>query len=84
MQLLSGVVMVVWVAVKMLTYSVPYTLVSLVVTPLMVAAFNRASTRLARLSESPARKSARSTPIWKNQSPACGMCRLLGVKSFID
>lgn len=37
-QLLNGVVMVVWVAVKMLTYSVPYTLVSLVVTPLMVAA----------------------------------------------
>lgn len=36
--LLSGVVMIIWVAAKMFTYSVPYALVSLMVTPLMLVA----------------------------------------------
>ena len=36
--LLSGIVMIVWIAVKMFSYSVPYALVSLMVTPLTLVA----------------------------------------------
>ena len=70
---LSGSLLLVWVAVKMLTLSLPYGLISMLVVPFMAGEARKAF-RKTRI------EIGKVTPTSKRASPGCARCRLSGAR----
>ena len=72
---LSGVLFLVWIAYNMLTKSLPFALLSMMVVPVMAMVTFWFSTRRAGLSGARARRWAMSMPSCKRASQPCARCR---------